>query len=262
MKYKSNIRGSDKFNYTVLILLTVIIYLSNATIIFIVSPASAEELNWSFADQPHPLEHQLTAEEEAVLESIDEKRGGVELCAKVMQTQFAIYGARYPRFEESGPIEKRFSAWKHHLLKGDYYYESSCINDELFLKVLNTKYEVDFVYCGVFSDIAETEKEYLFVESLEQMASYAHMGILEAMHNLLSLHKPGSSLSLNPDVELFIRKSLQKNDELVEYKYTWYTGHLEPLMTHERIKFVDDAAKRGDLEAVLSSTSPCPVLPQ
>lgn len=262
MKYKFNINESHKFRYTALILLIIGLYLSNIIASMAASSAASNELYWSFDDHPHPQSHMLTVEEKNTLNSINDYRGGIELCSKTMQSQFAIYGGRFPRFEQSGAEEKRFSAWKLHLLKGDYEFESECITDELFLKILETKHYVNLVYCGIFSGIAETEQEHLFVESLEQMASYAHLGILTAMGNFISLHRPGSNLSLNPDVEFFIRKSLQKNVELVEYKYTWYTGHLEPLMTQERIEFVNAAVERGDLDAVLSSTSPCLVMPQ
>ena len=98
----------------------------------------------------------------------------------------------------------------------------------------------------------------VFVQALEELMSYASVGSLEAMDDFLGHHRPGSSISLNPDVELYIRKFLHKNDEFKKYKGTWYTAHLEPLLTPERIEFVNAAVARRDFEAVLNSTAACP----
>jgi len=245
--------------------LRTIAFLSSILALFNPNMATADQLKWSFADHPHPQNYKLTSEEKIALNSIKDKRGGIELCGKIMQTQFAIYGKRYPRFEESGSVENRFSDWKLHLLNGNYYDESECITEGLYLKVFETKYDVGLVYCGILLRSPQTEQEYLFVESLEQLVSYSHMGVLAAMNNLLHLHKPGSAVSFNPDIELYIRKFLHKNDKFGQFNVfdgVWYTGHLEPLLTPERIEFVNTAVERGDFAAVLETTAPCPVRPQ
>lgn len=198
----------------------------------------------------------------SALKLIETSQDSASSCSNKMQALFAIYNERYPEFEKSGSVKNRYSEWTLHILKKNYFYESECITDALFLDVLNSKYSVSMVYCGKFSQKAQTDQDHLFVQSLEQTADYVQMGVLTVMNNLLSLHNPGTTVSLNPDVELYIRKYMEENDEYGQFNArngVWYTGHLEPLLSPERIAFVEDAVERGDFEAVLDTTSPCVV---
>jgi len=256
MKYNRNIILLDKFNYNVLVILICALLLSNIIQLNFANAAPNNELEWSFVDNPYPFEHMLTDKERAAVQLPSEENDFAKFCERLVQAHFKIYSDRYPQFAESGPEDKRFVAWKRHIIEDGYTFESYCIDLQPFFGLLEAQHQVNLIFCGVFSGKPATTHERVFVHAVEKLIADADAGNFRAMHQLMNLHTPESSLSLNPDVELYIRKLLQSNDE---YKKEWHTCHLEPLLTPERIEFVNTAVERGDFAAVLETTAPCPV---
>lgn len=199
----------------------------------------------------------LTREEKLEIEAQSDE-DGTAYCDRSLQIQFEIYNKRYPKFAKSGDEDQRFLAWKRYLAVAPNNSESFCIIYSVFDKIMDTKSDTGLVFCGIFSHAPETSTDNAFFQALEELVSYASVGSLDAMDDFLGHHRPGSSISLNSDVELYIRKFLQKNDAFRKYEGSWYTAHLEPLLTPERIEFVNAAVERGDFEAVLDTTAPCP----
>lgn len=260
MKYKFSICEYDKIstNNFILLILTVILY--NVSVIKLAHTEATKGINWSFSDQPHPADHTLTRDEKAPLEEIAQGQGFSEYCSKLLRTHFNIYNDRFPKFTQAGSADKRFLAWKHHVVvdgfSDGYNGAKHCAQFMAFHQALDPYASNNLRFCGAFSDRPKSPSERKFRNAIEEMISYADAGNLDALDSLLILHSPGSNVMLNPDVEFYIRKALQINDE---YEDVWYTGHLEPLLSPERIAFVEDAVERGDFEAVLDTTSPCVV---
>ena len=250
-----------KYYINPLILLVLVIFLCN-TIWSATSKAGTQiELSWSFDEHPHPQEHMLTHEEKLIIETA-ESEGRAGFCERSLETKFQIYNARYPEFAQNGDNGARFLAWKRYLASDRNNLENFCIRLSAANRILDAKYNTDLIFCGVFSLKPETPLEQAFAEAVEELISYVGVGNLAAMHELLYHHRPGTIVSLNPDVELYIRKYAYVNTEFDRHEGTWYTDHLEPLLTPQRIAFVDDAVERGDFRAVLETTSACPTRQQ
>ncbi len=62
-------------------------------------------------------------------------------------------------------------------------------------------------------------------------------------------------VDLNPDVEYYFRKLTRFTDFTTPELYD--VSNLEPLLTPERIAFLDKAVQTSDLDAVIATTPPC-----
>ncbi len=218
----------------------------------------AADIDWSFTDHPHPRSHQLSAEEEAALDAAH--RPDIPLnkfCDRVVQTNFEIYNKHYPQFVATGDLQTRYSAWRYHLVAVPVPWESSCVFGQSFMKTsesLQAIIKSGLVFCGVYSRQPRTPKEREFVNDMNELVDFIGFGDPDAVWNLFNFRLSKPQINLNPGVEYFLRKSLRQNERR---KNDRKTSHLEPLLSRERIEFLDQAVKRRDFEAVLQSTEPC-----
>ena len=251
-------RGEDNCIYGSFVFIYFALNLSASIVIAATNDAWSRGLNWSFAEHPHLYRERQTLDEHAARALVDEMEFETlhARCEEVLRVGFKIYSDRYPHFSKIGTRARRFRAWKYHIVVDYYPIEIHCAVTLPFLQLLRLLFpnDVGLVFCGVFLREPETQKEHQFVKILEEMIDYADYGKLVIMDHFILLHEPDTSFDLNPDVEYFFRKSLQRNDE---YKNVWDTRHLEPLLTRERKKFVSDAAGRKDLMSVLYTTPDC-----
>ncbi len=220
--------------------------------------SSAADIDWSFADHPHPEPHQLSVEEEAALNAAHRPDiPFTKFCDRVVQANFDIYNKHYPQFAATGDFPTRYSAWRYHLVAVPVPWESSCVFDQTSMKIsesLQTIIKSGLVFCGVYSRQPRTPKEKEFVNDMNELVDFIGFGDPDAVWQLFNFRLSKPQINLNPDVEYFLRKSLRQNERL---KNDRKTSHLEPLLSRERIEFIDQAVKRRDFEAVLQSTRPC-----
>lgn len=263
MKYTFNTIASYKFNYKTLSILLYVLFLFSTIQLNFSNAGSNNDLEWSFSDQPHPADHTLTRDEKAPLQETAQEQGFTEYCSKLLSAHFNIYNDRFPKFMQTGSADRRFLAWKYHVVvdgfSDGYNGAKHCVQFMAFNRASEANTSNNLHFCGAFSDDSRIRSDREFRNAIEETISYADAGNPYALDSLLILHLPDSNVMLNPDVEFYIRKSLRINDE---YKDTWDTTHLEPLLTPERIGFVNAALERGDFASVLNTTAPCPVRPQ
>ncbi|NKB53813.1 MAG: hypothetical protein GKR97_16620 [Rhizobiaceae bacterium] len=226
-------------------------------VIFIHTNAAfgAIKLDWSFADHPYPDRSEYT---EAEVEALEAAREPGETytnnCGLGIQAQYKIYNDRYPEFAKVADENERFLAWKYHIVADGKDWLGGCVFGMSFLTILDLIYQVELVFCGVFSRQPNSPVEKAFVDSVVEMREYLKLDVGVMMSHVLILHESGSSVNLNPDVEYYIRKSLEMKDL---YDETFRTDHLEELLTRQRRAFLDAAVQNRDFDAVLDTTPPC-----
>lgn len=229
---------------------------------FFAMSAFAEDLNWAFTEHPQPDSTDLPKKERALTENA--KNGKVELrafCDEILPAEFGNYNARYPAFKKTGTEHLRYSAWKTYIVASANMPAAYCVVSDVTIKLIRStpqNLKSSIAFCGIYSRHPETPQEKQFADLMDELSGYAELGSPVAISGLLSLNGTIPSISLNTDVEYFLRKSLEQNGV---HESGWSSDELKPMFNAERINFLNAAVENHNLKAVLKSTSACTQLP-
>ena len=233
--------------------------------------ALAQNNIWSFEDNPSPRIYKLTPSEEKLLNESLAKEPKSEICKNSLAANYKIYNDRYPDFRSIADEKTRYKNWKLHLL--EIRNGATCIYNNAYdtLKEnVMAYYDSDFYYCGRFSRLPTTPKEVETKELMVELVDYVRVKPLIMSFHLLILNKFSVLYSaipefkangldplikLNPDVEYFLRKSVQL--EGLSGIESWDMSSLMPLLSKEKIAFLDEAANNEDFDIVLDNTAAC-----
>ena len=235
-----------------------------ATVTFVLatltSSARSQHLNWSFADHPQPTAAELTKDEITAIERIESKDFQSEpekFCIELPRTYFEIYNDRYPAFARIESGSARYLAWRAHIVERGTATPATCIVGDLSIRLMRAMSwpaDIGLVYCGKYSRAPQNPQEKRFHDYLNELVEYARLGFADAISDLLVVNSDGPPVILNPDVEYYLRKTLEIGGE---HEWYWNTSHLEPLLSAERVEFVNEAVKKRELNKVLQTTPHC-----
>ncbi|MEX0345155.1 MAG: hypothetical protein AB3N20_09560 [Rhizobiaceae bacterium] len=227
---------------------------------------------WSFEHYPPVPEGGLTREQIRKRYSV---RGDHDLnlrdlnCTKRLDNLIELYVEIYPRFEQHAKDEAWRRAWVEAFTLTPHYISSlDCLvlNDVMGvlipenLSVNRDKYSAPY-FCGQYSDHPVSEPVGNAVRKLVEMAIEYESE--SAAARLVSFGRAFSGpVSLNPDVMAYLAERyawLDSQGQVVvtaefmqsEFEHRGYS------LTSERRAEVVAAARRGDAEAILSTTAPC-----
>lgn len=223
------------------------------------SKTLAADIDWSFADNPHPEFLELRESQQSTfLDTFGKYRefSFSRYCREILRVQYKFYNEHYPAFSQVGDAQTRHKAWKEYVVESRKT-SPGCVvtltSNELE-NMRNWPTEADLFYCGRFSRLARTEHEAHFVRLVQEMKTYAKLGDTSAYQKLAASVPAGHPIRLNPDVSYFLGKSLGKIRYLEPYADT---SHLDPKLSDEKRQFLDEAVERDDFASVLESTPPC-----
>lgn len=214
--------------------------------------------NWSFDDHPHPSFSDLTEEEHEQLATGIFGLERVEYCRSVMANAFDIYRARYPELRKTGELDKNYRDWKKSVAKQNPSGIGTCPFSLPLYELVEHRpafVAAGLVFCGANPPPQTSDVEVHFEYLTGQLISNISTGHKEALFSLLLTHDMESIVSLNPDIEYFIRKSIER---IREFEPTdWDVSALTPQLDAERIAFLDQAIEAGDFQSVVATTKPC-----
>lgn len=216
-----------------------------------------EAAEWSFEEHPIPHISEFTKAETDYLQKASDETNGRIPCAVSIEARFQIYLKRYPAYAETGTFQTLFANWKRHQVYGSDSYHA-CIVHTPWMKLMDLATfgdPVNFRYCGRLINPVVTKTDIAVLEILREAALYANSGNPFAVGIFLELDEDYDFVDLNPDVEYYFRKLVRFTDETTPALYD--VSHLKPLLTPERIAFLDRAVQTSDLEAVIATTPPC-----
>ncbi len=219
--------------------------------------STAKAAEWSFEDHPIPHISEFTKAETDFLQQADDNRNGRNPCAVGVEAEFQLYLKRYPAYGDTGSFQTLFANWKRHQVYSSNSY-NACIVHTLWLKLMDLATfgdPVNFRYCGKLINPVVTKTDIAVLEILREAALYANSGSPLAIDIFLELDEDYDFVDLNPDVEYYFRK-LTRSREYTEPEL-YDTSRLKPLLTPERIAFLDKAVQTSDLDAVIATTPPC-----
>lgn len=220
--------------------------------------SQANDLTWSFAEHPHPSVAELTEKELTAIEQVGTQKGDPgSFCENALQADFGIYNTRNPAFSGIGDEHTRFSAWKRHIVARDIRSTGACVINDVYTKLIQSTValpKTGLIFCGKYTRETATPQEKQFAELMDELVDYAQLGSPNAMSSLLAANSDDFPITLNADVEYFLRKSLEQSGE---YESRWGSEKLKQHLTAERAMFLDQAAESQNLKAVLETTSNC-----
>lgn len=247
-------------------------------------------VSWSFRIHPHPRKFEYSDEQNQIWEDALMGKGrAVEICDDLLEAEYEVYKLHYPDFaaQELSLEPKLHRAWRDHLVIEQYHLPSMCMINSAHARVLELLRHLEWVnfrFCGavaapvvkaaqeVTSSGAspqgastkpppsppvgpQTFDEDYLAAGLNQMLAFSALGAPEAIVNALYYAAMHPNLALNADVEYFLRMSLRRTRRFEQH---WQVAHLRTSLTGERLAFVDQAVKRGDLKAVRQTSAACP----
>ncbi len=232
-----------------------------ATLHLNTSPAAASQNStWSFEEHPHPLYDELTEEEKKNSDVLAEyPLDGMSPCEADLLATYEIYLRRYPGFQKRGNARTNFTNWKNYIAHQKQNRGTLCMYKVPFRRLDAITFEPyvrkDFYFCGQYSRIPYTPLEHDAYLLIEEAISYAKTGHWSAVTTLVASQGEDHVIDLNPDIEYYFRKLIYPFAEDVEQDRD--TSHLEPMLSAERIRFLDDAVTKRDFEAVVDTTPQC-----
>jgi len=219
----------------------------------------AQNLDWSFEAHPYPGYAQMTGEEfELRGNGLASAESPAELCRLIISNAFDVYNDRYPDFRRTGDVDQRYHAWRTHLSHLDLDVIGNCAYTLPFYEIIELSTQLrdaGLSFCGRVRTASATPLETRFQILTGQLIDHVKTGQIEAVAALYSTHDATSVVTLNPDVEYWVRSRLALSDRLDPAD--WDISHLLPKLDPERIAFLDDAVARGDFSAVVETTGPC-----
>jgi len=224
------------------------------------SSVQAQQINWSFAENPQPALEELTKDQRTVIETAEAKGAEAEpgkYCVAVPRAYFEIYNDRYPAFAEHGNEPNRYMAWKAHVVAQGMSTPSTCIVGETSIQLMRSMSwpaHIDLLFCGRYSRAPQNSDEEKFHDYLNELIEYAKLGSTEAISSLLVASSDSPPIVLNADVEYYLRRTLQHSGE---HEQQWDTSHREPSLNNERMEFLGKALQTHDLNLVLQTTQLC-----
>ena len=144
-------------------------------------------------------------------------------------------------------------------MRDNYHVERHCVESYPWRALAELTYAGDLKFCGVFSRPPTTAIERGLTSLLNEIVSYAELGRIDSMSNLYYLNGFYDFVSLNIDVEYFLRRTLSGYEVYNKYADT---RHLEPHLSLQRKSFLDSAVETKDLKSVLDTTHPCDQAPE
>ena len=233
--------------------------------LFCGSCVRASDYDWSFEQNPHPRKYQYSSQQKNIWQKAVLGRGRVEdICEDVLEASYEIYKLHYPAFNASErAFEARWQqAWRHHLVIDGYHAPTICMVNTAhgrILELLNHVGHVGFRFCGNLATQPRTFDEDYLAAGLDQMLTLASRGVPEAIVNVLYYSAQQPNLTLNPDIEYYLRRFLRKSHRFEEH---WGVMHLNPQFARSRLALVERAIREDDFALVLETTAPCsPLLP-
>ncbi|MBW3096216.1 hypothetical protein [Pseudohoeflea coraliihabitans] len=217
---------------------------------------------WSFTLAPHPFFHEMTVAEAAATRMSENAS-----FAEMLQTQFAIYHARYPEFAATASQSTRLAAWKEHIVGTENPVADGVILQLLFYDLLDALGHQDgeaVLFCGGPAEPPQTPAERRLVAGMDELLGYARRGSTRAMFYLPILGNRQPPLMLNADVAYFLRAVENRHGSPVGAARRPLPLQDENLaglarqITPQRRCALDAAVARLDFEAVLRSSAPCP----
>lgn len=94
------------------LLFALLVFLQSAALL---NPGLAQQLDWSFAEHPHPSFDELTSAEFNIWKRGLTDPGLASNCRATLANAFAIYEGRYPDFARTGEVDRRYRAFKAHI---------------------------------------------------------------------------------------------------------------------------------------------------
>lgn len=229
-------------------------------LIAISSAAQAQQISWSFAENPQPTFADLTKEERAAIEKAEAKNAEAEpgkYCAELPRAYFKIYNDRYPAFAERENELARYMAWKAHMVAQGMSSPSTCIVGDASIQLMRSMSwpaHIDLLFCGKYSRAPQNSDEEKLQDDLNELVEYAKLGSADAISSLLVANSDNPPIILNADVEYYLRKALKQTGE---HESQWDTSHLEQSPNNERMQLLGKALETYDLALVLQTTHPC-----
>lgn len=229
------------------------------------TPAAwAQRDTWSFQHHPHPTRAELTEHEELLYDGPVRSGESDDRCVRDIQRNLTIYRSRYPEFGKSDQPDVDISAWKVHFVQTatDYVIVCFVVGSGLSLSAIDSvaarRFEPrpEFYFCGQFSRPPETPQEHEISLLVNEIFGYAKL-LRESPVNSLMIGDAGRrSIELNADIGYYFEKFKKQYPDLpyLEPELEQWIAQLSPA----RIAFVDAAGARGDLDAVIETTAPCP----
>lgn len=236
----------------------------------------ADDNKWSFAIHPHPRKFEYSQLQQQIWQQAILSQGDdIEICDEVLRAEYDIYKLEYPAFvfSELALEPKMHRAWRDHLVKDFYHLPTQCMVNGAHARVLELLMHLDWVnvrFCGSLAAAPAATAmspgstrpqlapltlgdDYL-AAGLEQMLNLAGLGVPEAMVNVLNYARMQPNLTLNPDVEYFLRMSLRRTFRFEEH---WGVEQFKRHLSDKRLAFLELAVDRADLNAVRQTSPPC-----
>ncbi len=233
--------------------------ISSVLLVLGASISTVTAAEWSFEQNPIPHINDYTAAENKFVDQAEKDGSGRIACAVYVEAEFQIYLKRYPEFKNTGTLRSIFARWKRHQVYNQLSYNVCIVHVPSFkLAYLTSSVEtINFHYCGRLIDTVVTKADIAALEALREAIDYANSGSPLAVETFLGFDEDYDFVALNPDVEYYFR-SIIRTPQYAEPDLL-DTSHLRPLLSAERLAFVDKATKTRDLDAVIATTAPCRV---
>ncbi len=222
--------------------------------------ALAQKLDWSFEEHPQPISFDLVGEEFRLLTRGTADTGSHDYCRIILANAFEIYERRHPDFLKTGEIDRRYREWKAYMARKNDIYLGFCLYEIPTMELYRTSFRIDMdglQFCGARITSSGTPAERYFQYFTDQLLDNAEAGQVDALDSLLASNELRDLISLNPDIEYFLRRSLFVAGE--GKPEDWDVSQMLPELDAERIAFLDDAIARKDFAAVVATTPACPV---
>ncbi|MDD9909069.1 MAG: hypothetical protein OXR62_05180 [Ahrensia sp.] len=224
------------------------------------SATLAADIDWSFADHPHPGMFEFTSGELAKIETVEPEKDlsdDERYCSQIVPVHYQIYNERYPDYSSSGEEQARWQAWKNHTVRDKKDPASYCVVFNAAAKLQDLgiwPLDQKLIFCGRYLRSPENPHESALIDAIDEVVTYAKLGDSLATTILFWGHKSTGAIQLNPDVEYYVRKSMRES-RLANLLTD--TSHIDPKLSDEKRDFLDQAVERDDFASVLENTPPC-----
>ena len=235
---------------------------------------SASSTDIWFKRHPQPPEWDLTPEEFRFLNPpgshLDYTTPG---CGDYLEKAFTVYLQRYPDYaENSQTADRRFRRWLDYAEISEVMRLPFCLTAPYAYRLRkladSPENAILISYCGRYSGKDSTADDSRARALIDEVERIARRGSVSAFASYLLLDGENEVVRLNPDVLYFLKQALMNASPITRPDYlfddtsawadaAWNRPDLEDQLSPERKAFVDEAAARNDLSAVLATTGPC-----